>query len=74
MHEGGNKVPFIFSWPGKIKESFIQEQSFLYLDLLATLPALIGKPLTEAEKVDSKDASALFLGPKAPRYREYIMT
>ena len=74
LHEGGNKVPFIFSWPGKIKESFIQEQSFLYLDLLATLPALIGKPLTEAEKVDSKDASALFLDPKAPRYREYIMT
>lgn len=74
LHEGGNKVPFIFSWPEKIKKPFVQEQSFLYLDLLATLPTLIGKTLADAEKVDSKDASALFSNPKAPCYRKYIMT
>lgn len=74
LHEGGNKVPFIFSWPAKINKPFVQEQSFIYMDLLATLPALIGKGLKQEERADCKDASALFLSPNAPRYREYIMT
>ena len=74
LHEGGNKVPFIFSWPEKIKKPFVQEQSFLYMDLLATLPTLIGRTLPDTEKADSRDASALFLNSKAPCYRQYIIT
>lgn len=74
LHEGGNKVPFICTWPEVIQNPFEQEQPFVYLDLLATLPALIGFPLPETASADAKDASDLFLQPNAPLYRPYILT
>ena len=74
LHEGGCKVPFIFSWPQKVTLPFEQEQPFTYLDLLSTLPALIGQPLPAYKKADSQDASALFLEERASIYRKYILT
>ena len=74
LHEGGNKVPFICTWPQVIQKPFEQEQPFVYLDLLATLPALIGSPLSESACADAKDASSLFMQPNAPLYRPYILT
>lgn len=74
LHEGGNRVPFIFSWPANIEKPFVQKQPFIYLDMLATLPSLIGCPLSDKEKADSKDGSRLFQQEEAPSYREYIMT
>lgn len=44
------------------------------MDLLATLPALIGFPLPETASADAKDASDLFLQPNTPLYRPYILT
>lgn len=74
LHEGGTKVPFIFSWPAVMKSPFIQEQPFVYLDLLSTLSSLIGSTLSDSEKNDSRDGSKLFLSKEAPIYRPYIMT
>lgn len=74
LHEGGTRVPFIFSWPQKIKTSFVQTQPFIYLDLLSTLPGLLNIQISQKERNDSKDGSLLFLQPDAPQYREYIMT
>lgn len=61
LHEGGNKVPFICVWPSRIQHPFVQEQPFIYLDMLATLPSLVGKPIDVAQCNDSKDGSKLFL-------------
>lgn len=74
LHEGGHKVPFIFSWPEKINKPFVQEQPFNYLDLLATFAGMLGIPVTEAEKKDSRNAALLFSQPQAPLYREHIVT
>lgn len=74
LHEGGNKVPFICTWPAKIKVSFVQEQPFVYLDLLSTIPGLIGHSVGITDRGDSQDASTLFLSKGAPKYRDYIMT
>ena len=60
LHEGGNKVPFICVWPSGIRHPFVQEQPFIYLDMLATLPSLVGKPIVAAQCNDSKDGSKLF--------------
>lgn len=73
LHEGGTRVPFIFSWPEKVKQPFIQEQPYIYLDLLATLAGLTGISTENLSCNDSKDGSALFIQKEAPRYREYIM-
>lgn len=74
LHEGGNKVPFICVWPSRIQHPFVQEQPFIYLDMLATLPSLVGKPIVAAQCNDSKDGSKLFLDENAPLYRDYIVT
>lgn len=74
LHEGGNKVPFICVWPSGIRHPFVQKQPFTYLDMLATLPSLVGKPIVAAQCNDSKDGSKLFFDENAPSYREYIVT
>lgn len=74
LHEGGNKVPFICTWPAKIKVPFVQEQPFVYLDLLSTIPGLIGHSVVITDRGDSQNASTLFLSKGAPKYRDYIMT
>ena len=62
LHEGGTKVPFIFSWPAVMKSPFIQEQPFVYLDLLSTLPSLIGSTLPDSEKMTAvTDPNCFFL-------------
>ncbi len=74
LHEGGTRVPFIFSWPDRVKVPFEQKQCFTYLDLLSTLPALTNLEIVQEERNDSRDASLLFLQYDAPLYRDYIMT
>lgn len=73
LHEAGTRVPFIFSWPGKVKAPFVQEQNFTYLDMLSTFAGMLGLPITAEEARDTRDGSNLFLRPDAPKYREYIM-
>lgn len=74
LHEGGTRVPFICSWPRKIRKPFKQEQPFSYIDMLATFAAMFNIPITEEECNDSKNGASLFNDPDAPLYREYIMT
>lgn len=74
LYEGGTKVPFIFSWPSVVKEHFVQEQPFCYIDLMTTITSLIGKNLKENEVKDTEDASELFLQENAGLYRQFIYT
>lgn len=73
LHEGGTRVPFICSWPQGIRSPFKQEQSFSYIDMLATFAGLLDIPINEKACNDSKNGADLFHNPNAPLYREYIM-
>ena len=74
LHEGGTRVPFVCSWPARMKKSFIQKQPFTYLDILATFARMIDFPLSSQNSNDSRDASGLFFYEKATPYKEYILT
>lgn len=74
LHEGGTHVPFICSWPRKIRLPFKQEQPFSYLDMLATFANMLNIPIKEEACNDSKNGAALFDSSTASLYREYIMT
>lgn len=74
LNEGGTRVPFICSWPQKIRVPFEQNQPFSYMDMLATFAGMLNIPITERECNDSRNGTALFNMPNAPLYREYIMT
>lgn len=65
-YDGGSKVPFIASWPGKITGNSVCEIPFSGVDILPTLVAITGSKSPKA-KIDGKNISHLWLAkqPKA---------
>ncbi|MDA1137043.1 MAG: arylsulfatase [Planctomycetota bacterium] len=51
--EGGHRVPFIASWPGKIKPGSITEQTICLTDIMATCASITGAALPNNSAEDS---------------------
>ncbi len=62
IFEGGHRVPFIASWPGKIEKGIVSDQTICSTDLMATCAEIIGHALADSEAVDSYSLLPLFLG------------
>ncbi|MFC7335686.1 sulfatase [Haloferula chungangensis] len=66
--EGGQRVPFIISWPGHIPAGGKSDELTSSLDLFPTIASLTGKPLKPAKKIDGIDISkVLTAGEESPR-------
>lgn len=74
LHEGGHRVPFLFSWAGHIKRPFVQSQPFMYMDLMATLAGLLSLDVQQEELKDGCSGAHLFIQERAPLYRDFILT
>ena len=61
--EGGQRVPCVVRWPGKIPEGSKSSEIVSTLDLLPTFAKLAGVPLPE-KTIDGHDASNILLGEK----------
>jgi arylsulfatase A-like enzyme len=59
--EGGTRMPFIVSWPGRI-EPGLSDALISQVDLLASLAALTGADIPEGEAVDSRNLVKTLLG------------
>jgi arylsulfatase A-like enzyme len=71
LYEGGTRMPFIISWPSKIKAGSIDTQSVVTaVDLLPSLTRLAGVPLPGHYQGDGEDRSAVLLGKPAARTKE----
>ena len=65
--EGGDRVPCILSWPGKIKPRVSHEFMVNY-DVYATIAALTASPIAKGHAIDSLDMSSMLLdGTRSPR-------
>ena len=51
--EGGHRVPFIVKWPNRIKAGRKSNRLICHTDLLATIAALLEKPLPDNAAEDS---------------------
>lgn len=61
VYEGGTRVPFIVSWPAKIKAG--QSDAMVnQVDLLGSFANLLGINLATEEGIDSRDMLSTFLG------------
>jgi arylsulfatase A-like enzyme len=69
--EGGARVPFMVSWPGKIKTG-VSQALFSQIDLLATLSSIVGYKLQPNEATDSFDALDVLLG-KTNKDRAFVV-
>lgn len=72
--EGGQRVPTIFWWPGRVQPGTIHELGST-LDLMATVAAITGGKLPKDRTLDSYDLSdALLRGGKSPREEMFFWT
>ncbi|VGO18478.1 sulfatase family protein [Pontiella sulfatireligans] len=51
--EGGHRVPFVVSWPGKVKPGMVSDETVSQVDLATTFAKVIGYDMTSTEAVDS---------------------
>lgn len=67
--EAGTRVPFLVSWPGKIKQGR-SDALISQVDLLASFAALTGQKINEP--IDSRNMLAALLNKNAPGRKELV--
>lgn len=60
--EGGHRVPFIASWPEKIKANSVSNQVVCHTDIMATVATILGIEKEANSMEDSYDISPVLLG------------
>ncbi len=60
--EGGQRVPFIVRWPGKVPAGKVCDEMITAMDLMPTLARLAGTTEPQDRVIDGKDISPLLLG------------
>lgn len=71
--EGGHRIPFIARWPGRIPAGSRSDQLIANIDLLATLAALLGRPLTQDEGPDSFNQLPTLTGAPRIPVRDHLL-
>lgn len=64
--EGGHRVPFVVRWPGRVAAGAVCDRLALQADLLATMSAILEKPLPAEAGEDSVSLLPLLRGGAAP--------
>ena len=70
IYEGGHRVPFVASWPAKIKAGSVSNQTICLNDLLATTADLLGAKLPDNAGEDSVSILPALLGTATQPLRE----
>ncbi len=60
--EGGHRVPFVARWPGRIPAGTVRNDLLGFTDVLATVAAVVGDSLPEANTLDSYNLLPAFRG------------
>jgi arylsulfatase A len=66
VFEGGHRVPFIASWPGKIPASSTCGETICLTDMMSTYAAVTGTGLPEGAGLDSVNLLPLMQGGNGP--------
>ena len=74
--EGGTRIPFIVSWPGKVKEGTVSEDVIAIMDVFATVADLTGNGLPEDKNVapDSRSFISSLKGEEKDTGRKSVVT
>ena len=62
LYEGGLRVPWIVRWPGRVPAGVVSAAPFIGTDLLPTVAAATGTPLTRGVVLDGRDVLPLWTG------------
>lgn len=70
IYEGGHRVPYMLSWPARVKKGGVCDELISLSDLYATLAELMGEAISGDSAEDSVSNLPLWLDPCAPPVRE----
>ncbi len=70
--EGGHRVPFIASWPGRIQSNTVSDQVICLTDIISSVASILGISKVKGEMGDSVDILPILLGNDKP-VRESII-
>ena len=73
LYEGGHRVPFLARWPAKLPAGQTRDQLVCHVDLLATVAAVLDKPLPKEAGPDSFSMYAGMLGGMPANPRPYLV-
>ncbi|MCJ8163286.1 arylsulfatase [Pontibacter sp. E15-1] len=73
IYEGGHRVPFIASWPGKIKEGRASDELVVGLDIMATLAGINKQGIPQGQALDSHNLLPLLLGKQGAHGHAYLL-
>jgi len=65
--EGGQRVPFIMRWPGKIPSGRVSDELVTSMDLMPTLARFAGTTDPQDRVIDGKDISPLIFGAEGAK-------
>jgi hypothetical protein len=68
--EGGIRVPFMISWPGKVPAGRVSNETVHGVDLFPTLAKIAGAKVPSDRAIDGVDQSDFFLGKSEKSNRE----
>ncbi len=71
--EGGHRVPLIARWPGKIPAGTLSDQLVSNVDFLATMAALVDRPLKDSEGPDSFNVLPALTGSPETQIRDHLV-
>jgi arylsulfatase A len=68
-YDGGHRVPYIISWPGKVAKGSVSHELVSQIDVMATLASVVAYQLPADQAEDSYDLLPLITGKteKSPR-------
>ena len=69
--EGGTRIPFIISWPGRIRPK-VSDALISQIDMLASFSAFLKQPVPVGEAGDSENMMDAFLGTSDQGRSVYI--
>lgn len=72
VYEGGHRVPFIIRWPGMVAPGRVCPQLVHHADLLATIAAILDRPLPADAGEDSFSLLPLLRGGQEPIRRHAV--
>jgi arylsulfatase A-like enzyme len=72
VYEGGIRVPFMISWPGKIKEGTVSREPVICLDVLPTVAAAVGAKLPPDRQYHGVDVLPCLSGKAKGPAHEFL--
>jgi arylsulfatase A-like enzyme len=67
VYEGGIRIPFIISWPGRLRSDFVCREPVMFMDIMPTIAAAVGATLPQGRALEGRNMLPVLTGKsKAP--------